>query len=104
LGFHPNCIQWIQQRITTSSFSVLLDGAPYRKFYPTRCLRQGDPLSPFLFILGSKILSRLIEREENLGLLHGIRMTKSCPSISHLLFVDDVIIFSRAKESEAGVI
>ncbi|GLT68114.1 hypothetical protein SLA2020_403730 [Shorea laevis] len=84
LGFHPTWVQWIRQCLTTTSFSILLDGAPYGKFFPSRGLRQGDPLSPFLFILGSEILSRLIIREENLGLLHGIKMTRQCPAISHL--------------------
>jgi hypothetical protein len=74
------------------------------KFFLSRGLRQGGPLSPFLFILGLEIMSRLTEKEENLGLLHGIKMARSCPSISHLLFADDVLIFSKAKASEAGVI
>ncbi|XP_059437358.1 uncharacterized protein LOC132170396 [Corylus avellana] len=104
LGFHPTWVQWIHQCITTSSFSILLDGAPFGNFSPSRGLRQGDPLSPFLFIMGSEILSRLIEREENLGLLHGIKMVRMCPPISHLLFADDVIIFSKANVSEAQVI
>jgi hypothetical protein len=104
LGFHPTWVQWICQCITTSSFSILLDGAPYGKFFPSRGLWQGDPLSPFLFIVGSEILSRLIEKEENLGLLHGIKMASSCPSMSHLLFADDVLIFSKANVNEAGVI
>jgi hypothetical protein len=104
MGFHPTWIQWIKQCITTSSFSILLDGAPFGKFFPTRGLRQGDPLSPFLFILGSEILSRLIAREENLGLMHGIKMARNCPPISHLLFADDVIIFSRANVNEAKVV
>jgi hypothetical protein len=49
-------------------------------------------------------MSRLTEKEENLGLLHGIKMASSCPSISHHLFADDVLIFSKANVSEAGVI
>jgi hypothetical protein len=65
LGFNYRWIQWISQCITTSSFSILLDGAPYGKFFPSRGLRQGDHLSPFLFILGSEILSRLILKEES---------------------------------------
>ena len=81
-----------------------IDGAPFGKFLPYRCLRQGDPLSSFLFILGSEILSRLIVREKNLGLLQGIKMARLCPPITHLLFADDVIIFSRAKACEAEVI
>jgi hypothetical protein len=104
LGFHPIWVQWIRQCITTSSFSILLDGAPFGKFFPSRGLRHGDPLSPFLFIMGSEILSRLILREENLGFLKGIKMARSCPPITHLLFADDVMIFARAKACEAEVI
>jgi hypothetical protein len=104
LGFNSTWIHWIRQCITTSSFSILLDGAPFGKFTPSRGLRQVDPFSPFLFILGTEILSRLIEREESLGLLHGIKMIRMCLPISHLLFADDVIIFSKANACEAGVI
>jgi hypothetical protein len=103
LGF-SSWIQWIIQCIMTSSFSILLDGAPYGKFYPFRGLRQGDPLSPFLFILGSEILSRLIFKEESQGCLHGIKIARLSPPISHLLFADDVMIFSRATSNEANVI
>ncbi|GLT68149.1 hypothetical protein SLA2020_404070 [Shorea laevis] len=101
LGFHPKWINWIHQCISTSSFSIMLDGAPFGNFKPSRGLRQGDPLSPFLFILGSDILSRLIFKEEQKGLLHGIKISSRCPSISHLLFADDVMIFSRANSREA---
>jgi hypothetical protein len=104
LGFNSRWIQWISQCITTSSFSILLDGAPYGKFFPSRGFRQGDPLSPFLFILGYEILSRLILKEESQGCLHGITIARLSPPISHLSFVDDVMIFSRANSNEANVI
>jgi hypothetical protein len=104
LGFNSTWIQWIRQCTTTTSFSVMIDGAPFGKFLSSRGLRQGDPLSPFLFILGSEILLRIILRAENRGLLHGIKMSRLCPAISHLFFVDDVMIFSRASVREAEVL
>jgi hypothetical protein len=104
LGFHPTWINWIGQCITTSSFSILLDGSPYGNFKPSRGIRQGDPLSHFLFILGLEILSRLILRDEALGSLQGIKVAPLSPPISHLLFADDVMIFTRDKVQDANAI
>jgi hypothetical protein len=102
LSFHPTWIHSIRQCIATTSFSVLLGGAPFGNFRPSHELRQGDhPLSPFLFILGFEILSRLIMREEHLGSLHGIKMATLSPSLSHLLFADDIMFFSRGNAEEA---
>jgi hypothetical protein len=103
LGFHPTWINWIGQCITTSSFSILLDGSPYGNFKPTWGIRQGDPLSLFMFILGSEILSRLILRSEALGFLQGIKVAPLSLPISHL-FADDVMIFTRAKVQDATVV
>lgn len=82
-------------------FSILLNGSPFGTFTPTQGLRQGDPLSPFLFILGTEVLSRLFHHQESIGLLIGIRIAISCPPINHLLFADDLIIFANATSSEA---
>jgi hypothetical protein len=73
-------------------------------FSPSRGLRQGNPLSPFLFILGTKVLSRLIQRQETIGLLHGIKIGKFCAPISHLLFANNILIFGKATSTEAGTI
>lgn len=101
LGFYPQWIHWIQQCLSTATFSILLDGSPYGKFFPYCGLRHRDPLYPFLFIMGSKIHSRLILKEENRGSIHCIKISRQSPPISHLLFADDLKIFSRAKKSEA---
>jgi hypothetical protein len=101
LGFHPIWVNWIKICASSSSFSILLNGSPFGNFTPTRGLRQGDPLSPFLFILGTVVLSRLFHHQESIGLLKGIRIAKSYPPINHLLFADDLIIFARATSFEA---
>jgi hypothetical protein len=83
LGFHPTWVNWIRICVSTPSFSILINGSPFGKFTPSRGLRQGDPLSHFLFILGTEVLSRLFHQQESLGLLNGIRIAKSCPSVNH---------------------
>jgi hypothetical protein len=99
LGFHPIWINWIRICISTSSFSILLNGSPYGLFRPSRGLRQGDPLSPFLFILGTEVISRLLHQN-----LQGFKISRRCFPLNHLLFADDLIIFTHATSSEAGII
>lgn len=96
LGFCEKWIGWVGQCISTVSFSILLNGTPYGFFKPLRGLRQGDPLSPFLFILGAKVLSRLFAQAEGRGELHGIKVARQSSTISHLLFADDLMVFFRA--------
>lgn len=69
----------IEQCISTITFSVLLNGSPFRCFAPARGLRQGDPLSPFQFTLASEALSRLFMRGEHQGILHGIQASRRGP-------------------------
>jgi ribonuclease HI len=104
LGFHSIWINWIRICITSPSFSILINGSPFGLFNPERGLRQGDPLSPFLFILGSEVLSRLLIRQESQDLLKGIKIARNCSPISHLLFADDLILFAKATSSEANIL
>jgi exonuclease III len=99
LGFHSRWINWVRLCISTSSFSVMLNGSPFGLFSPSRGLRQGDPLSPFLFIIGSEVISRLL-----FGSLRGFKIARACSPLNHLLFADDLIIFSTATSKEAATI
>jgi hypothetical protein len=101
LDFYPKWIHWIQQCLSTATFSILLDRSPYGKFFLYCGLRHGDLLSPFLFTMGPEILSRLIFKVENHETIYGIKISRQIPRISHLLFAEDLKIFSRAKNSEA---
>lgn len=100
-GFHQKFITWIHQCISTVSMSVLINGTPTEKFKPNRGLRQGDPLSPYLFILSMETLSRLLHKAEIEGKIKGIKLSRGGPSITHLLYADDLLITLRASQKES---
>jgi hypothetical protein len=104
LGFHATWIHRIKACISTTLFSILLSGSPYGLFAPKRGLRQGDPLSPFLFILGLEVFSRLLLKEERFGNIKGMKIARNSPAINHLLFADDLLIFGKATLLEASSI
>ncbi|CAN1776349.1 LINE-1 retrotransposable element ORF2 protein [Linum perenne] len=101
IGFHATWIQWIRSVVTTVRFNVLLNGAQTEWFNPTRGLRQGDPLSPYLFILVSNVLSFMIQNSVCLGTIKGIKLNRFCPVLHHILFADDTVLFGTATVSEA---
>ena len=74
--------------IQSASFAVLINGSPSNFFRASRGIRQGCPLSPFLFLLVVDALSRIIEQEKREGSFKGIKVTHS-EELSHILFVDD---------------
>ena len=100
LGFCERWISLVMMCVTTVTYEVLINGEPKGKITPTRGLRQGDPISPYLFLLCAEGLSALIRKKEDVGLLRGVGVSKFAPSISHLFFADDSIIFCRATMEE----
>lgn len=103
-GFHEKWIHLINQCLSSVSFSLLLNRSPFGLFTPSWGLRHGDPLSPFLFILGMEAFSRLLMRAETLGSIHGVKISHSAPPISHLLFADDTTVFSHATIEEVAAV
>lgn len=77
-------------------YAVIVNGELTAPVVPSRGIRQGDPISPYLFLLCTEGLSSLLLQKENCGELHGIRNGRSGPPISHLLFADDSIFFARS--------
>ncbi len=101
-GFNEKFVKLIQQCISTVRYSLLLNGSIVSTFYPSRGLRQGDPLSPYLFIIGSEVLLRLINREQSLGNLSGVKVAGNAQPITKLYYADDVILFCKVKLQEVN--
>ena len=96
MGFHEKWISLIMMCVTIVSYFVLINGEPKGKIIPTRDLRQGDPISPYLFLLCAEGLSAMLKREERVGHIKGVVVSRGALRISHLLFTDDNIVFCRA--------
>ncbi|XP_057451835.1 uncharacterized protein LOC130743612 [Lotus japonicus] len=103
MGFPPNWVHLIMSCVTTVNFSIMLNGAPQEAFSPNRGLRQGDPLSPYLFILCGEVFSALINQAVLSSALHGIKIARSAPenSLKSRVITDDSVIFARATTQEA---
>ena len=95
LGFHSVWISWIMECVSSVSYAFLINGAPQGNVAPTRGLRQGDPLSPYLFILCTEVLSGLCNKTQEHGELTGVKVARGSPPINHLLFADNTMFFCR---------
>ncbi|XP_062014381.1 uncharacterized protein LOC133730890 [Rosa rugosa] len=100
LGFAPRWIQIIMQCVTSVTYSILIQGEPSSLITPTRGIRQGDPLSPYLFILCSEGLSALISQAIHQHTIRGLTMCPQAPTLHHLFFADDSILFGSATNRE----
>src|SRR4051812_207811 len=73
MGFPDAMVNLVVRCISTVSYKVLINGQPSRKISPERDLHQGDPLSPYLFVLCADVLSGLVRKEEDLKNINGIQ-------------------------------
>ncbi|GJU74227.1 putative RNA-directed DNA polymerase, eukaryota, reverse transcriptase zinc-binding domain protein [Tanacetum coccineum] len=91
-GFGNKWCSWIKACLNSSRASILINGSPTSEFSIKRGLRQGDPLSPFLFILVMEGLHNAFEEAVGNGLITGVNIKNSTINVSHLFYADDVII------------
>ncbi|XP_055960512.1 uncharacterized protein LOC126670817 [Mercurialis annua] len=96
LGFPLVWIALIMECVMTVSYSIIINGEPRGYFHPSRGLRQGCPLSPYLFLFCTKGFNNLLHQYGVNNHLHGLRISRACPRVSHLFFADDSLVFFRA--------
>ena len=96
LRFHETFITWLMECVSSVSYSFLINGGLQGRVQPSRGLRQGDPLSPYLFILCMEVLSGLYDNALRDGTMPGVKVGRHCPPINHLLFADDTMFFGKS--------
>lgn len=104
LGLHDHFIKLIHECISSASFAVNINGQPFGSFKGTRGIRQGCPLSPYLFILAVNELSLSLQEALNANHLDGIKLGPACPPVHSLMFADDLIVCGKADNNDASVI
>jgi len=103
MGFNSQWIKWMTMCVETIDYSVLVNSEVVGPIILGRGLRQGDPLSLYLFIICAEGLSSLIRRVEARGDLRGTSVCRGAPPVTHLLFTDDCFLFFKATEIQAQV-
>ncbi|GKV39884.1 hypothetical protein SLEP1_g47585 [Rubroshorea leprosula] len=97
LNFPDRFINWLMLCVSTTKFSVLINGQPKGYFQGRRGLRQGDPISPYLFVLVMEYLTRKLKE---LDMQEKFKYHSKCQvmQLTHLIFADDIMLFCKADE------
>lgn len=101
LNFLPLIIHILMLFVKSTSFLVMVNGESRGLILPSRGLTQGDPLSPYLFILCTKSLVSLLKFAASNGSLKGIRVCCGAPGINHLFFVNNSHVFYKAGKTSS---
>ncbi|GAA0162497.1 hypothetical protein LIER_18578 [Lithospermum erythrorhizon] len=100
LGFPDKIVSLVLSCVTTITYSFILNEEQFGFVMPHRGIRQGNALSPYLFLFCAEALNCLINKEEHNGRIRGVRVCKNGPPVSHLFFADDTLLFCRARVEE----
>ena len=94
LGFGRKWVSWIMNCVFTASLFILLNGSPLQPIKMEKGLRQGDPLSPYLFILVSEALVHILKKAHHMNLIQAVEIGNAKVRLKHLQFADDTPIFA----------
>jgi hypothetical protein len=104
LGFNSHFINLVSTCISSSSLSILVNDQPTSYFFPQCGLRQGCPLSPYLFVIAINELSLSLQEALTQTNLRGVTLAEGAPPIHSLLFADDLILCGTETLQEAQAI
>ena len=100
LRFNDRWIKLLMLCVTTVSYSILVNGEPKGLIHPSRGIRQGDPISPFLFLLCTEGFHGPISQAAAQGDIKGYSLSENSPHLTHILFADDSLLFCRSTIQE----
>ncbi|WVZ83725.1 hypothetical protein U9M48_030845, partial [Paspalum notatum var. saurae] len=103
-GFSNHFCRLIYQCLSTTSFSVIINGQPFHDFRAQRGIRQGCPMSPYLFVIAINELSLTLQEAMNEEAISGISLGHNCPPIHSLMFADDLIVCGQTTQQEVTTI
>ncbi|GKA62192.1 reverse transcriptase domain, reverse transcriptase zinc-binding domain protein [Tanacetum coccineum] len=103
MGFGNKLIKWVDTCLRSSSMSILVNGSPSEEFGLERGVRQGDPLSPFLFILVAEGLNAIVSEAVEKDIFRGVVVGDNNVMVSHLQYADDTIFFGECKIYGIGI-
>ncbi|XP_027184096.1 uncharacterized protein LOC113782402 [Coffea eugenioides] len=103
-GFSETWIDMVWRLISNVWFSVIMNGLPHGLFKSARGLRQGDPISPTLFVIGAEVLSRSLNALAEHRSYRPFKVPSGCPVVTHLAYADDVIIFTNGLKASVQLV
>ena len=102
LGFAPRWVRLMMACVKLVQYRVRFNSYETEVITSSRGLRQGDPLSPYLFLIVAEGLSQMLLKAEQSGELNGVKVCHNGTTVSHLLFADDSLILMRADHTNAA--